>query len=210
MKGMLIGAALTLIGTVFGFAFATKIDALAEAKWWDLMTAFGTVGAAIVALGLALRAEVLQQRREHAAGLTVLRAVSAECSQTKTFVWQALQTLQEAVDASDGAAPPHCELALQMAQKGLQLDLTRSLLPNLHLIGDAARSDAAAKAVGLIHAFRHGLEMVSKLLPFLNEPTRETFRLLMGMGMELDRSLEVVIARTKIMEDLRIHPAQKA
>ncbi|CAB3898662.1 hypothetical protein LMG26854_05384 [Achromobacter aegrifaciens] len=204
MKGMLVGAALAIAGMLVGFAFATQTDVLAQAKWWDLMTAFGTVAAAVVALGLALRSELLQKRREQAAGLTVLRAVSAECSQTKTFVWQALRTLQDAIDADDGAAPAHCALTLQMAREGLQLELTKSLLPNVHLIGDAVRSDAAAKAVGLIHAFRHGLEMVTKLLPFVDDSTRTTLRFLMEMGRELDRSLEAVVAGTKIMEDLRI------
>ncbi|RYH17483.1 MAG: hypothetical protein EON54_27855, partial [Alcaligenaceae bacterium] len=47
---MLLGSACTLVGGALGFAFATNIDATAEAKWWDLMTAFGTCGAVLVAV----------------------------------------------------------------------------------------------------------------------------------------------------------------
>ena len=50
MKGILVGAATAIGGVLVGFAFATKADVLAEAKWWDLMTAFGTVGAVVAAV----------------------------------------------------------------------------------------------------------------------------------------------------------------
>lgn len=56
---MLVGAALALFGLALGFALANNVDAAAEAKWWDLMTAFGTVGAVVVALLIPIR-----QRRE--------------------------------------------------------------------------------------------------------------------------------------------------
>lgn len=54
MKGMLVGAALAIGGMLVGFAFATQADVTAEAKWWDLMTAFGTVGAVVAAIGVPL------------------------------------------------------------------------------------------------------------------------------------------------------------
>ena len=54
MKWMLVGAALAIVGVLVGFAFATQIDMQARAKWWDLMTAFGTVGAVVVALAVPL------------------------------------------------------------------------------------------------------------------------------------------------------------
>lgn len=54
MKEMLIGAGLALGGLLLGFTFATRFDVLAEAKWWDLITAFGTLGAVITALGIAI------------------------------------------------------------------------------------------------------------------------------------------------------------
>lgn len=53
MKGMLVGAALAIGGMLVGFTFATQTDVLAEARWWDLMTAFGTLGSAFAALFLA-------------------------------------------------------------------------------------------------------------------------------------------------------------
>lgn len=54
MKGMLVGAALAIGGMLVGFAFATQAGVTAEAKWWDLMTAFGTVGAVVAAIGVPL------------------------------------------------------------------------------------------------------------------------------------------------------------
>ncbi|MEN4918236.1 hypothetical protein ABE485_06155 [Achromobacter spanius] len=62
MRGMLLGALLALGGLLIGFAFATKVDALAEARWWDLMTAFGTVGSVVVALAFGLIALTAQNR----------------------------------------------------------------------------------------------------------------------------------------------------
>ncbi|MFF7060740.1 hypothetical protein ACFY89_29025 [Achromobacter spanius] len=64
---MYVGAGLTLIGVCFGFAIATNSDAVAEAKWWDLMTAFGTVGAVIVALAVPVSERLARERtaRKH-------------------------------------------------------------------------------------------------------------------------------------------------
>lgn len=62
---MYIGAGLTLLGVCFGFAIATNADAEAEAKWWDLMTAFGTVGAVATAIWFGL-ADVRMRRAERA------------------------------------------------------------------------------------------------------------------------------------------------
>lgn len=49
-----IGAGLMLLGAWMGMAFSTVTDATAAAKWWDLMTAFGTVGAAVAAVAVPL------------------------------------------------------------------------------------------------------------------------------------------------------------
>ncbi|WP_153228240.1 hypothetical protein [Achromobacter xylosoxidans] len=62
MKGMLLGASLAIAGLLIGFTFATKVDVHAEAKWWDLMTAFGTVGSVVVALAFGLIALISQNR----------------------------------------------------------------------------------------------------------------------------------------------------
>lgn len=62
MRGLLLGATLALGGLLIGFALATKVDVLAEAKWWDLMTAFGTVGSVVVALAFGLLALTAQNR----------------------------------------------------------------------------------------------------------------------------------------------------
>lgn len=51
---MLVGALLTLVGIWIGMAFATETDATVEAKWWDLMTAFGTVFSAVGAVSIAV------------------------------------------------------------------------------------------------------------------------------------------------------------
>lgn len=69
MWAMLVGAALTLGGLLLGLAFATKSDVLAEAKWWDLMTAFGTVGASVAAVAIPIWQNIdrrLEAKREAA------------------------------------------------------------------------------------------------------------------------------------------------
>lgn len=64
MKEMVVGAALAIGGVLLGFAFATQTDVQAEAKWWDLLTAFGTVGAVVVAVVFSLREAVRRQKSE--------------------------------------------------------------------------------------------------------------------------------------------------
>lgn len=65
MKWMIVGAALGIGGMLLGFAFATKMDVLAEAKWWDLMTAFGTVGAVVVAIAIPMSERIARDRKEN-------------------------------------------------------------------------------------------------------------------------------------------------
>lgn len=61
---LIVGAVLTFIGLVVGFTFATKVDTAAQAKWWDLMTAFGTVGATCAAVYFGLQAAIKSRRTE--------------------------------------------------------------------------------------------------------------------------------------------------
>lgn len=49
MKGVYLGATMAVAGMLLGFAFATDADPSKEAQWWDLMTAFGTCAAVVVA-----------------------------------------------------------------------------------------------------------------------------------------------------------------
>lgn len=50
MKRIFAGAGVALVGIFVGFALGTEADASAKANWWDLMTAFGTVGASMAAV----------------------------------------------------------------------------------------------------------------------------------------------------------------
>ncbi len=50
---MFAGAVIALAGVAIGLTLGTYIDVSAKAKWWELMTAVGTVGAVIVALWIA-------------------------------------------------------------------------------------------------------------------------------------------------------------
>lgn len=192
MRGMLLGAALALGGILVGFAFATKTDALAEAKWWDLMTAWGTVAATAVALGIALRTEYLQSRRDKAVALVVWRAVTAECSQTKAFLWQAQQVLEASANEEDGASLVENWKSLATAREGIQLELGKALLPNLYQVDDVVRRDAVAKVVGLIPAYRHGILMVLALNPVADTGMRETMKLLHLMGADIEQAVDAI------------------
>ncbi|CAB3858782.1 hypothetical protein LMG26788_02149 [Achromobacter pulmonis] len=75
MRGMLLGAGLALGGVVAGFVFATKIDAMAEAKWWDLMTAIGTCATAVVAVAVPWWERVVAAR--HMAERELLHRLAA-------------------------------------------------------------------------------------------------------------------------------------
>lgn len=97
MKGMLVGAALTIGGMFVGFTFATQTDVLAEARWWDLMTAFGTLGSALAALFLAWW-PTHKERRER----KILGALSVY-EQLKSLIRIRLDLVTIGRDVVDGA-----------------------------------------------------------------------------------------------------------
>lgn len=75
MKLMLLGAGLMLLGVCVGLSLATPIDAGAVAKWWDLLTSFGTAGAVIAAVGIALWQNSSTRARNRQEPLLALQAI---------------------------------------------------------------------------------------------------------------------------------------
>lgn len=55
-EGLAVGAALVIGLSLLSFLLGMRIDTTEAVKWWDLMTAFGTVGTAIAAVWFSLTA----------------------------------------------------------------------------------------------------------------------------------------------------------
>lgn len=93
MKGMLAGATLAIGGVLVGFAFATQTDVEAEAKWWELMTAFGTVGAVVVAIYFSLRDALRKRESEELSAEIAQARIAPELGQLlfalSSAVWSA-------------------------------------------------------------------------------------------------------------------------
>jgi len=64
MWHMICGALLAAIGFAVGVTLSTSVDASAEARWWELLTAVGTFGAVVVALVFGLIPLYQQARRD--------------------------------------------------------------------------------------------------------------------------------------------------
>lgn len=86
------GAVCMAFGATVGIALATNMDASADAKWWDLMTAFGTVGAVVAAVGVALwQNRAMQGLRYREAELVLAEmyprfsALRAACTLARNF-----------------------------------------------------------------------------------------------------------------------------
>ncbi|KXJ64249.1 hypothetical protein AXY46_22835 [Achromobacter xylosoxidans] len=83
---MWVGAVLMLGGMLTGFAFASKVDAMADAKWWDLMTAFGTVGAVAWAVLATFRVEARQHKEARARAQLASVSLFAKLSSSAAVV----------------------------------------------------------------------------------------------------------------------------
>ncbi|MNX44281.1 hypothetical protein D3C86_747640 [compost metagenome] len=55
MRKLIIGGVIAILGMLVGYHFAAGVKGAPEAKWLELMTAIGTIGAVVVALAIALR-----------------------------------------------------------------------------------------------------------------------------------------------------------
>lgn len=166
MRGAMVGAALALVGVLLGFAFATKIDALAEAKWWDLLTAFGTVGAVIVAMYFSLataKRERVDAQYKRTVTWTIAEAeirhllrglVKASEALTKISTERAVSV--EALVADLIGAPREspdelekANAALMSIADGLKLDACWAMLDRLHYL-EADKASMVAELLALL------------------------------------------------------------
>ncbi|MNK94835.1 hypothetical protein D3C87_1150510 [compost metagenome] len=166
MRGTTVGAALALVGVLLGFAFATKVDALAEAKWWDLLTAFGTVGAVVVALYFSLVAA----KREHVdaqykktvtwtiaeAEIRVLLQGLVRASEALAKISKERTPSVDAVVAIVTGAPRESPDALEKANAalmgiadGLKLDACWAMVDRLHYL-EPEKASGVAELLALL------------------------------------------------------------
>lgn len=149
---LIAGAVLTLIGLALGFALATKVDMSAEAKWWDLMTAFGTVGAAMFAVAVPLWQNFERRKDDKAAVVKRNWAVAHTCYQ----ICGQLQALLEQWEAGDRPSSSEFSLlhtrliALQDRADGVFggsiVSLLASMCANFEGMAQKAERSAAVRA----------------------------------------------------------------
>lgn len=63
MSQLALGVGLGISSMLLGFAFGSKGDFVTEVKWWELLTALGTLGAVVAAVSLGL-ADGRRRRRQ--------------------------------------------------------------------------------------------------------------------------------------------------
>lgn len=159
MKEMLIGAGLALGGLLLGFTFATKFDVLAEAKWWDLLTAFGTLGAVTTALGIAIHDS---RRRENDTKATI-RVFGAVFQSDVMRVWalasgEIKPTVEWIVALGVGQEWPEGQrLLLRKKASDLQTPVLHQFLPLASQFPPSVAS-AIAVVLGEVVLIKHHVE----------------------------------------------------
>lgn len=78
MRGLLGGGALALVGVFVGFAFATTTAIAIEGKFWEILTAVGTLLAVFTALAVARRDNARQQLHDRAEAAVIRAQVTPE------------------------------------------------------------------------------------------------------------------------------------
>lgn len=162
MKGMLVGAALAIGGVLVGFAFATQTDVEAEAKWWELVTAFGTVGAVVVAIYFSLRDALRKRESEELSAEIAHARIAPELGQLRfalsSAVWSAqkLALVEENEPRSRGDIYLLSRLAecLSLPLSSLKCELLLPAKPDRArqlsaILGEAVRvKESVARVVG--------------------------------------------------------------
>ncbi len=200
MKGMLVGAALAIGGVLVGFAFATKADVLAEAKWWDLMTAFGTVGAVIAALCIAYRQRGDQAAADDRAGQVAYSIILPELQLLDEGHIPVIATaLGNMAKAPEGSFVSQKEQAkvLDMANR-MTLETTGALLEKLPLLPEG-RGPAVAEAYGLFVRLKPQLAVIGT---YSGEVTA-AFKTHLQSNFERSLHLWEALDRAKIRKDYR-------
>lgn len=149
---MLVGAVLALLGLVLGFVLATKVDAVAEAKWWDLMTAFGTVGAVVVALVVAERTSRQQVSESRAKAGLAAASVAVHLASVRIDLGVAVRysELFTSVDPKPEQLDEICEEVERVNAMAIPREELLALTP---LPNDCAEKISAAFAcIRLVHA----------------------------------------------------------
>ncbi|WP_336724655.1 hypothetical protein [Achromobacter ruhlandii] len=152
MRGMLLGAALALLGLALGFVLATKVDAVAEAKWWDLMTAFGTVGAVVVALVISERTRRQQVAESRAKAGLAAASVAVHLASVRIDLGVAVRysKLFTSMDPNPEQMDDICEEVERVNAMAIPYEELLALTP---LPNDCAEKISAAFAcVRLVHA----------------------------------------------------------
>lgn len=206
MKMMALGACLMLLGLFLGLTFATRLDVLADAKWWELLAAWSAVAAAIattaavvVALSLATRSEKRQDETDAEIGLTALRVISSEFATVEASVSHSIHLLSLAIALPDGEALQEpWRYMVVVAAEGIRLDQTARLVEKLHLLPGDNRGDWAAKALGTVSGFQHALTHTGQHLATVTDQSRKALALLIDMGEELQSSLASMVVDQKV------------
>lgn len=172
----LVGAILALSGLLLGLSLVTNVQASAEAKWWDLFTAFGTVGSALtamwtgrVALKLSRQTQEEQSRERMSRGLIIAGIVKPECQRLVygvTFRSESvLYPLIEKFSKESGSSVDFRKDAenLENLISDCQLIETNKVFDSLHFLSEG-RGKNAASAIGVLGQLSRKVEQAAETL----------------------------------------------
>lgn len=193
MKEMLIGAGLALGGLLLGFTFATKFDVLAEAKWWDLLTAFGTLGAVITALGIAIH----DSRRRHNDAKATIRVFGAVFKSDVMRIWaltngEIKQIVERLVSLGDGQEWPEDQrLLLKKKASELQTPVLQQFLPQVSQFPPSIAS-AIAVVLGDVALIKHHVDgLCDEPKTMIGQSDLKSCRLILSAIGRINRSINV-------------------
>lgn len=150
---LLLGAVLTMFGIWIGMAFATETDANAVANWWDLMTAFGTVGATVTALFFGL-AEQRSDATIRVERLTSVLAMVDEAVQSADWILKHVKRI----------ADPNNQTPAVLAENELSALLTSMDAINRIPFHEVHYSEAHRKLIFTLAALRSLTPLIETVL----------------------------------------------
>lgn len=170
-EGVVVGCLLTIGVAALFVLLGMRVDTSTAVKWWELMTAFGTVGAVIVALGLALK-EANERRLGRLRQRAILRWVVGPEIGTLAGNLHATRTVLARLKATSLGGTMNKEdlVLLKWLAEKLQLPACQGVLDRIDVLYHS-ESFALAAIVGKTPLLQSQLLWLSTLIIPVNELT---------------------------------------
>lgn len=150
-EGVVVGCAVTIVGALVALLLGMRIDTTATVKWWELMTAFGTVGSVAAATWIAVWSATRGSEKERRIALIVAAELSVGLRPAIHQLKRVMLLFRQA-EKTRIADPVRCREHVNRA-----VEIIKSIdigVEDHHLVRiaslDADTADRAAKAQGIL------------------------------------------------------------